>query len=274
MSFKKKYIKYKNKYLDIKKLLGGCKTCNDPKCLNKELCVGKNTTHDMAAAESITKKNTTHGMAAAEPIANQTTTHDMSAAELIANQTTTGDDTTSMDDTMDRCSNIHIRMRDMQKEINARFKSKIILINKDKTIQPEKSIIYDIELQYLDIRLDLYLVNLHNKSGKIKISALSRGHFVADNPLLRIQHRPWATGEPKSCPGDGSIFLALTVLYCFKYLMPPLWTGDLSKWWSSKNGPCFLDDNCIKISEIEYHIDPFKFKQWADDTIQRNIVVV
>ena len=38
MSFKEKYLKYKNKYLELKKQIGGCKNCDDPKCIGGELC--------------------------------------------------------------------------------------------------------------------------------------------------------------------------------------------------------------------------------------------
>jgi sugar lactone lactonase YvrE len=38
MSFKEKYLKYKNKYLELKKQIGGCKICKDPICIEGELC--------------------------------------------------------------------------------------------------------------------------------------------------------------------------------------------------------------------------------------------
>jgi tripartite motif-containing protein 71 len=38
MSFKEKYLKYKNKYLELKKQIGGCKICKDPICIGGELC--------------------------------------------------------------------------------------------------------------------------------------------------------------------------------------------------------------------------------------------
>jgi tripartite motif-containing protein 71 len=38
MSFKEKYLKYKNKYLELKKQFGGCKICNKPNCIEGELC--------------------------------------------------------------------------------------------------------------------------------------------------------------------------------------------------------------------------------------------
>ena len=40
MSYLQKYIKYKNKYLELVDLIGGCKNCGNPKCKDGEFCSG------------------------------------------------------------------------------------------------------------------------------------------------------------------------------------------------------------------------------------------
>ena len=122
-----------------------------------------------------------------------------------------------------------------------------------------------INLQYLDIKLDLYVNS--PQQNIITIKAFSRGHHVRKNPEHRITHLPSEEQEPASDKGDGALFLALTVLYCNNVFRDKIlcWMGVLSDWWRRKGGFCTIKDACKKTerSGHSYEIDNEIFLRWA-----------
>jgi len=117
-----------------------------------------------------------------------------------------------------------------------------------------------VKLQYLDIRLDLYF-----SSNEIIISAFSRGHYVRENPAHRIMHRPSEQEEPASDKGDGSLFLALVVIYCNNIFSNiEVWIGGVTDWWRIK-GVCAIKDACTKTerSGTAYEINNDDFLNWS-----------
>jgi hypothetical protein len=142
-------------------------------------------------------------------------------------------------------------------KMNEIIKSKI----KGNEMSSER--VVPINLQYLDIRLDLYFNS--PEQNIITINAFSRGHYVRKNPRHRITHRPSEEQEPASDKGDGALFLALTVLHCNKVFKNILcWIGVLSDWWTIK-GVCTIKDACKKTerSGHSYEINNDIFLEWA-----------
>ena len=150
----------------------------------------------------------------------------------------------------------------MKEEIDEKF----------RMVDAQGSGIQEVNLEYRDIKLDLYLNKLGKDDSEIKISAFSRGHYVRKNPLKRIMHRPSRVGEPASCPGDGSLFLALTVIYCSETLKPSVWIGGVTDWWRRFGSPCYPPpDTCPQTekSRDAYEIDSNKFLEWAYAVLER-----
>jgi hypothetical protein len=146
-------------------------------------------------------------------------------------------------------------------KMNEIIKSKI----KGNEMSGEKLV--QINLQYLDIRLDLYL-NYPNQNI-ISINAFSRGHYVRKNPEHRISHRPSKEQEPASDKGDGALFLALTVIHCNEVFSKILcWIGGVTDWWRIK-GVCTIKDACKKTerSGHAYEINNEIFLAWANEIV-------
>merc|ERR1711991_412137 len=93
--------------------------------------------------------------------------------------------------------------------------------------------------------------------GYIKLDAFSRGHYVREHLQHRIMHKPSEITEPASDKGDGSLFLALVVLYCNEiFNIVPCWIGGVTDWWRIK-GVCVIEGACIQTdrSKSAYEID-------------------
>ena len=120
------------------------------------------------------------------------------------------------------------------------------------------------ELQYLDIKLDLF-----NIDNVLTINAFSRGHHVREHPDHRITHRAAREWEPASDKGDGSLFLALVVMRCNEVFSDKVWMGLLGEWWHKK-GVCKLKNACIKTerSGHMYEINNKIFLDWAKNKIK------
>ena len=150
----------------------------------------------------------------------------------------------------------------MKKEIDEKF----------RMVDAQGRRIQEVNLEYRDIKLDLYLNKLGKDDSEIMISAFSRGHYVRENPRKRIMHRPSRVGEPASCPGDGSLFLALTVIYCSETLKPSVWIGGVTDWWRRFGSPCYPPpDTCpqTEMSAPAYEIDSNKFLEWAYAVLEK-----
>jgi hypothetical protein len=146
-------------------------------------------------------------------------------------------------------------------KMNEIIKSKI----KDNEMSGKRLV--RINLQYLDIRLDLYL-NYPNQNI-ITINAFSRGHYVRKNPEHRIMHRPSEEQESASDKGDGALFLALTVIHCNEVFSKRLcWIGGVTDWWRIK-GVCTIKDACKKTerSGHAYEINNEIFLAWANEIV-------
>ena len=131
--------------------------------------------------------------------------------------------------------------------------------------------INSVNMQYIDIRLDLFIVG-----NLIKINAFSRGHYVRKKPWHRIGHRPARDDEEESDKGDGALFLALTVIYCNEKVENIEWIGGVTDWWRKKGGRggvCAIKDACIKSERTgsgpgtPYEINNDIFLEWSKQKI-------
>ena len=145
---------------------------------------------------------------------------------------------------------------------------------KSKIIAKMKSGHHNIQLMYLDIRLDMHIYN--NDDGHIKISAFSRGHYVRENPDHRIMHKLADKNDPASCKGDGEMFLALTVIHCNEVFGRPIpyWLGGSTEWWRLR-GVCIIKKACIKTerSYPVFEINNNDFLDWSNNIIAKHIGV-
>ena len=125
-------------------------------------------------------------------------------------------------------------------------------------------IMHDVELVYLDIKLELFI-----KNNICHIPALSRGHHVRQHIERRIMHAPAREGSPASRAGDGAIFLSLVVVHCNRMNTVMIWTaGSLSEWWS-KIGICSIPTHCIKHADNKIYIDSAHFLSWANSILEK-----
>ncbi len=148
--------------------------------------------------------------------------------------------------------------------------SKMMTEITSKITKDMSSAFHHIILEYIDIKLEMYTMNLETKEGHIHILGFSRGHHVKEFPSRRIKFTPSKNTDPASDKGDGSIFLALTVKHCNDIFQNiPYWKGSLSKWWTLQ-GVCSIQKACMVTdrSSPSQEINNDFFLEWSNKIIE------